>query len=134
VVDATNKVPLILVVDDDADARAAMRDALEGHGYNVVEADNGRTALKYLSSDSLQPSVAVLDLHMPEMSGWELMVLMKMYKKLSGIPVVITTGSESTHDFVRKGVAAYLRKPVRDDLLFQTVERALRKSEATDED
>jgi FixJ family two-component response regulator len=71
---------------------------------------------------------------MPELSGWELMVLMKMHTKLSRIPVVVTTGSGSTHDFVRRGAAAYLRKPVRDELLLRTVEGALRQSDAKHED
>src|SRR6266849_5298911 len=59
----------VLVVDDDATLRELLRRILEGAGYTVVEAENGRVALERLRT--LAPGVILLDLMMPEMDGFE---------------------------------------------------------------
>lgn len=60
---------LVLVVDDDPDSRAVARDALQRDGYEVVEAADGREALR--ATSQRPPDVIFLDLTMPVMDGWE---------------------------------------------------------------
>src|ERR1041384_259104 len=82
----------ILVVDDYEDARATLREMLEGMGHRVVEASNGQEALDLLTqepSDTVQ--LILLDLDMPRMSGWELLKLLKNYVRLASIPVVVVS-------------------------------------------
>jgi CheY-like chemotaxis protein len=66
--DSTEK-SVILIVDDDADSRELLSELLAKEGYAVVCAENGRDALDYLSRSI--PSLIILDLMMPIMSGWE---------------------------------------------------------------
>src|SRR5947209_13870316 len=60
----------ILIVDDDAATRTAMTLVLEGTGYRVASASDGREALDYLQR-SERPDLILLDLMMPRMDGWQ---------------------------------------------------------------
>jgi CheY-like chemotaxis protein len=82
--------PRILVVEDDADARAALIDILEISGYSAVPAGSGREALNYLHVSS-PPSLIILDLMMPEMDGWEFRIHQKKDPALADVPVIVVT-------------------------------------------
>jgi CheY-like chemotaxis protein len=60
---------LAVVIDDDADERAAFRSMLEREGYDVLEAEDGLEGLDIVSG--VAPFLVVLDLHMPLASGWD---------------------------------------------------------------
>ena len=96
----------ILVVDDYADARSSVRDALEELGYEVFEAANGQQALHFLVSRAAPGiELIVLDLVMPIMDGWQLLKLLNTYIGLRRIPVLIVSGhparlEESRHEHV----------------------------------
>lgn len=82
----------ILVVDDYAEAREAIREALEDAGHSVVEARNGQEALQLLTlSADTQVGMIVLDLQMPIMDGWQFLRLLSSYVRLSHIPVLIVS-------------------------------------------
>ena len=83
---------LILVVDDDASIRAAMRELLETEGYDVTEAANGLAALGKLRA-GLRPAVILLDLMMPVMDGWDLRTEQLRDPELAAIPVLIVTAA-----------------------------------------
>ena len=118
----TGADPPILIVDDERDAREELRALLESMGYRVVEAANGRKALHYLTSDQPEPQLILVDLRMPEMTGWELVALMKAYAPLSGIPVVVISAHEPYRRIMPQGIFAYLKKPIAPELLLKTVE------------
>jgi CheY-like chemotaxis protein len=102
-----------LVVDDYADARSNVREALEDLGYEVAEAANGQQALHFLVSRAA-PSVdlIVLDLSMPIMDGWQLLKLLNTYIGLRHIPVLIVSGQAPRLDEVRHGqVVGVLHAP-----------------------
>ncbi len=81
----------VLVVDDDADVRAALADGLGALGCAVDVAEDGFDALERLSSGEA-PDAIVLDLGMPRMNGWQFRDLQKRQPALAGIPVVVLTG------------------------------------------
>ena len=84
----------VLVVDDDATLRELLRRILEGAGYTVVEAENGRVALERLRT--MAPGVILLDLMMPEMDGFEVVAEMRRHEAWRAIPVVVVTAKELT--------------------------------------
>jgi len=84
----------VLVVEDQADIRDTLRDALEDEGYVVAVASNGATALDQLFRWT-EPCVVVLDLIMPTMSGLELLTAMGCDGRLASIPVIAVTSDPS---------------------------------------
>ena len=83
------KVGTLLLVEDDEPTRAAMRQALAGEGWTVVEAEHGRAALGRLAE--AQPDAIVLDLVMPEMDGFELVAELRRHPAWRTIPVLVVT-------------------------------------------
>jgi len=65
----------IMVVDDEIDVRLTLREALELHGYSVIEASNGNAALSLYRKE--QPDLLILDLFMPEKEGLEVILELK---------------------------------------------------------
>jgi GAF domain-containing protein/CheY-like chemotaxis protein len=84
----------VLVVDDDAALRELLRRILEGAGYTVVEAENGRVALERLRR--MAPGVILLDLMMPEMDGFEVVAEVRRHEAWRAIPIVVVTAKELT--------------------------------------
>jgi CheY-like chemotaxis protein len=85
-------VTQVLVVDDDDDDRSAMREVLEDVGFVVLEARDGQKALDLMTS-AANPSLVILDLAMPVMTGGELVEVMKRYHRLSQVPVLVVSGN-----------------------------------------
>lgn len=83
---------VVLVVDDDEDYRALVRGMLERERYFVVEAGNGQEALEVLLSGAA-PAIRliILDLAMPEMSGWQLVDRLRMDPAFSSIPILVAS-------------------------------------------
>src|SRR5262245_25439137 len=81
----------ILVVDDDAHIRELVRVFLRNEGFEVVEADDGMEALSKL--DSVKVDLAVIDVMMPKMNGWE---LCQELKASFDIPVLMLTAKGET--------------------------------------
>jgi CheY-like chemotaxis protein len=112
----------ILVVDDDADIREALRDALEFEGYTVSLAANGREAWEALRSRA-PPGLVLLDLMMPVMNGAELLALLRADDRLRGLPVVVVTAFGSVAATVADRSQACQPKPLDLDELMRVVAR-----------
>lgn len=88
----TPQRPTILVIEDEADLREGIRDALELNGYTVVAATDGQDALEQL--ESLQPPCIVLmDLVMPRMNGWELCEALRLRPGYRDVPIIVHSSS-----------------------------------------
>ncbi len=119
----------VLVVDDESDLRALVRDVLEHSGYGVKEAGDGAEALRVLYSE--RPDAVVLDLSMPHMSGW---VALERIRELSDVPVLILsaqTGELEKVRGLRAGADDYLVKPFFGEELLARVEALLRRAGRT---
>jgi CheY-like chemotaxis protein len=107
----------ILVVEDDAEGRAALKELLEEFGFAVTEAKNGQVALDYMTC-GLEPALVVLDLVMPVMSGHELLQIMDGYERLSRLPVLVVSGTPKSQFACGGTVVGFVSKPLdRNEIL-----------------
>ena len=116
--------PLIAVVDDEEPVRKALGRLLRSVGMTVETFSGGSEFLAALST--LQPDCLVLDLHMPEVTGFE--VLERLTAISANVPVVAITGHDTpeTEAIVKRSVAsAYLHKPINQRLLLDAIEQAI---------
>ena len=124
----------VLIADDSIVVRALMRRQLEDHGFRVVEAEDGATALSLCLSE--RPDVALLDIEMPTMNGHEVLAALQADAELAQIPVVFVTGRTATDDVttgLRLGAHDYLRKPFDPAELIARVSAAARVKFLQDE-
>jgi CheY-like chemotaxis protein len=87
-------VKSILVVDDDADARRLVRMILENDGYNVVEAENGDLGLIRMAETS--PVLAIMDMMMPGMDGYQFLNELQKTELGRSIPVLVMSALDQT--------------------------------------
>jgi DNA-binding response OmpR family regulator len=111
---------MILIVDDDLDIREILELTLQFKGYTVEGASNGREALAVL--ERTRPCLMVLDLVMPEMTGWQLLEEMKE-RKLGDIPVCVISALEGR---TPSEAVASLCKPFEPSELLAIVARYCR--------
>jgi len=100
-----------LVVDDQADNRDVLRNALERENWRVSEAENGRVALERVAEHA--PSLILLDLMMPVMDGFEFVMEMRKREELQTIPIVVVTAKDITEEDRRRlngGVVALIER------------------------
>jgi DNA-binding NtrC family response regulator len=116
----------ILVVDDDDNFRHTLRDVLEGAGYEVKEAENGRRALAELEHEA---SDAILcDWKMPEQSGEDLLRTLMDRGEPEHLPVIIMTAHGTGPNAItamQLGAYDFVSKPFDIDEVLATVRRAL---------
>ena len=111
----------VLIVEDDDAIGQALASLLEGEGYGVVRARDGRSALAVLRSGE-KASVILLDMTMPGMNGWQFREELIKDDALASIPILVCTASARAEDDARKlGAAGWLRKPVDPTRLLQAV-------------
>ena len=110
----------VLVVDDDADTRAAEHAVLEHHGFRVIEASDGAEAMRAVHEDP--PSVVILDVQMPGVDGPSFARELRM--ALRRVPLVILTGvDDPRREADRCNAEAYLAKPFDAGQLVEVVRR-----------
>jgi DNA-binding response OmpR family regulator len=116
----------ILVVEDNADLRELLQVMLSRAGFEVVEAGDGRAALRALFSQ--RPDLVMLDVAMPALDGWQ---TLDRIREVSDVPVLMLTGSASELEKVRGlrgGADDYVTKPFGRQELVARVEVLLRRS------
>ena len=112
---------LVLIVEDDPDAREMIRELLTDRGYDTEEAENGREALEKLHER--RPKVVLLDVMMPDMDGWEFCDAKRRDPTVSDVPVVVMSGYHRGEVVARAiGAQAFLRKPIAVSDLLRAVE------------
>ncbi len=114
----------ILVVEDDRNLRDALRDTLEIHDYQVLEADSAEAATPLLARHAV--SLVVSDVRMPGKSGYELLDELK--RDFPQVPVLLMTAYGDVANAVeamQKGAVDYLVKPFKPKQLLSVLERHL---------
>lgn len=112
----------VLIVDDDESTRKLLWLELEPHGFTVLEAADGQTAIEI--ARARQPSVIVLDVLMPRLDGWTVLRALKESPETRSIPVVIHSVVDNRPFAFSLGAFDYLVKPVTPGRLFEVLSRA----------
>jgi DNA-binding response OmpR family regulator len=117
----------VLVVDDDAHTRGLVRTLLEREGHAVVEAPDGRTALRVVHEE--RPDLVLLDVAMPDLDGF---AVLERIRDLSEVPVLMLTAHARELDTVRglrAGADDYVSKPFGRQELLARLQVLLRRTD-----
>ena len=123
-VSATQKT--ILVVEDSQTSRKVISMLLGRKGYTIIEAQNGSEALQ--KSEELIPNLVLLDVMLPDMTGYEVLSRLRQSKRLAEVPVIMLTGKSNPSDKLKglfHGSNEYLTKPFDPAKLLAVLEKHL---------
>lgn len=124
--------PTILVIDDNIATRYAMKRVVERQGWRVLEAGTGTEGLAILRQEPVD--VLVLDVNLPDMSGFDIVRLLRADDAMRLLPIVhVTAASIHTRDMIaglEGGADSYLIHPVDPGVLIATLRALLRVREA----
>lgn len=125
-----SRQPTILVIDDEAPVRRALKRVFNQAGYTVVEAENSFAAGALL--ERTRPELITLDLMMPGIRVEQVFDFLRTQSNTSDIPVVVISAApEATLESARKnGAARVIAKPFNNDTLLSSVSELLQDSPA----
>ena len=125
-----DRIPQVLVVDDEPNIRELVQVALKFHGCSVTTAGTGKDALRHAESD--RPDLIVLDVMLPDMDGFE--VCRRLRAAGNEVPVIFLTARDTSSDTVT-GLALggddYVTKPFSVEALVARVRAVLRRASRT---
>jgi class 3 adenylate cyclase len=126
----------LLVVDDNKVNRILLSRSLEQDGHKIITAENGRQALDMLKRAPNDYDLVLLDIEMPEMSGYEVLAACLEDNELRHLPIIMTSSLDeidSVIKCVQLGAEDYLNKPINPVLLQARVNASLEKKRLRDE-
>ncbi|SJZ91522.1 Histidine kinase-, DNA gyrase B-, and HSP90-like ATPase [Trichlorobacter thiogenes] len=132
VTSSAERQSVILVVDDDANNLAVVRDCLVSFGYTILVAEDGESAVK--RADYAQPDLILLDVMMPGIDGYETCRRLKALKSTHAIPVLFMTALAETGNKVKgleAGAVDYITKPFQREELLARIAVHLHNRELT---
>ncbi len=123
---APGKVARILVVDDEEDVLQLVRTILDGDRYAILTAGGGAEAIEIAVRE--RPDLILLDVMMPEISGWEVCSMLKNSAATQGIPIVMLSVKNEIRDMItsmQAGADDHVTKPFSRRKLVATIQRLL---------
>ena len=114
----------ILIVDDVTYIRMVYKEFLESKGYDAIEAESGKLALKLIREE--KPDLVLMDINMPELSGIEVLQRMRKFDKTTPVLMLTAYGTVDKVLAAQKhGITGYVTKPVNLNDLSQRVIKIL---------
>ena len=119
--------PTVLIVEDNADhAWLAMREIKKSDvGYDIIHFENGEELLDYLNTNlNALPAFILLDMHMPSLTGLQVLRKLKKDEHYQSIPVIMLTSSTQEKDIIESyalGAASYIVKPLNNEKFMNAV-------------
>jgi PAS domain S-box-containing protein len=120
---------VVLVIDDEESARDLANRSLVRLGFTVHEASNGESGLAM--ARGIKPSAILLDINLPDISGWELMSALRADEETAAIPVIVHSVDDNRQRALSLGACEHLVKPADRDVLAATVARVVRPLQST---
>ncbi len=124
----------ILAVDDDANILELVEYALHNEGYRVLTALNGKEALSIINEQA--PDLVVMDVMMPELSGFQVLRHIKEDEATQMIPVIMLTAKDEESDILSgwlRGADLYMTKPFNPWELIANINRVFTEMQQSDE-
>jgi len=118
----------ILIVDDEKEIRELLRLYIEKDGYSVIQAENGLEAIK--QADSGQIDLAVIDIMMPELDGYQ---LIKALRERGNLPIIVLSAKTENHEKILGldlGADDYVTKPFDPLEVLARIRARLRRHDA----
>lgn len=125
-VDLTLRKPLILVIEDDPDNLVLLYHFLTLNDFDVLLAPDAPTGLKLATNHP--PDLILLDMRMPKISGYELVLSIRKTLQLAAIPIIAVTGmstDQERREILQAGCVDYVCKPYLLDRLLAAIQRQL---------
>ncbi|MFK7839400.1 MAG: response regulator [Bdellovibrionales bacterium] len=125
----------ILVVDDDPTMQLVLQGMIEKAGFKPVIAENGEKAIQFFEIGGDNIGVVLVDRHMPDMDGFEVIKALNDSDQHFGIPVIMQSGSKTPQDIrdaIDHGVFYYLTKPFALEALQYALEFSIEKAKMRD--
>ena len=105
--------PIALIVEDDSDSFLVAQVTLEGAGFHTLEAVDGRRALTMLGEMMRRPDLIVLDLHLPEVDGTDVLRYIRSSARLTGTKVIVATAYPDLAEEIEDQADQVIYKPYR---------------------
>lgn len=121
----TTAMSVILLVEDDADIRDAMRLVLALEGYDVATATNGEEALARVAKQ--RPDLVISDVMMPVLNGFELCRRLRTDPATRDIPIILNSSFVDPGEPLEQRWDTFMRKPAEISTLLREIERLLRR-------
>jgi twitching motility two-component system response regulator PilH len=116
----------ILIVEDSNTDRALIKKILEKRNYNIIESDHGNEVDQIIRDNS--PDLILLDIVLPEISGYEICRNIKKNEYSKSIPVILISVKDKSSDIFwgkKQGADEYLTKPIEPNVLLEIVDKYL---------
>ena len=120
----------VMVVDDFADTRSMLRIWLEQRGYRVLEAEDGKQAVKIAQLE--HPDLILMDLFMPEIDGFAAAIHIRKRVELRDVPIIAISaygelgiGAQLEHEALSVGFNGYVAKPFTSNQLGELLDQFL---------
>ena len=122
--ESMTETAVILVVDDEENAREGLSKILSKEGHNVETASNGREAIESIRKTSFD--LVITDMRMPQMDGFEVLREIKRLDQNIGVIMITAFGEvESYLEAMNLGAFEYINKPVRVNELKRVIAKVL---------
>lgn len=118
----------ILLVEDNPDILFNIKMMLEFNDFSVIEAKNGKEALKILENIDYTPDLVLSDIMMPEMDGWVFYKTLKRDSKYAKVPFIFISARSDPNEVKRGleiGAEDYIIKPFTEDKLIKKIQEKI---------
>ncbi len=127
-----NRIPNVLIIDDEPLMRLSISDALKAEGYNIASVESGGEGLKAIKDKAYD--IVITDLKLPEVDGLHILKSCRHYSPMTKILMITAYGSvETAVEAMRQGAYDYITKPFSMDEMIIIVKRLIRLRNLEDE-